>query len=169
MVSAGFSKIGQIGICTHRSVSGLAARARASARITVRKSGASKTSPAPNAIRTLKRRERRAPAAPEHGNRLGSKPAPTCVLSPRRGFRLDAFSFYPEGCPPNPAADYFKEAGSVSPSPREEGPDETGDMKPSVLRGYFDRRRSFTGFRESCQMVLMITSEVSRLITKKTE
>ena len=54
-------KIRQIEIRTNRIVTGSAAGARASARFTVRKSCASETSQAPNAIRPLKRRERRAP------------------------------------------------------------------------------------------------------------
>jgi len=57
-------KIRQIEIRTNRIITGSAPGARASARFTLRTPGASETSPAPDAIRTLKRRERRAPAAP---------------------------------------------------------------------------------------------------------
>ena len=42
------------------------------------------------------------------------------------------------------------------------------DVKPTLcLRArHFNRRRSSAGFREPCQMVLMTTSEVSRLMAK---
>jgi hypothetical protein len=54
-------KIRQIELRTNRIVTEFAAGARASARFTARTHAASKTNPALNSIRTLKRRERRAP------------------------------------------------------------------------------------------------------------
>jgi hypothetical protein len=54
-------KIRQIKLRLNRIVTGSAPGARASARFTVRTPAASKTNPALNSIRTLKRRERRAP------------------------------------------------------------------------------------------------------------
>ena len=56
-------KIRQIELRTNRIVTPFAAGARASARFTVRTPAASKTNPALNSIRALKRRERRAPAS----------------------------------------------------------------------------------------------------------
>jgi len=56
-------EIRQIELRTNRIVTGFAAGARASARFTARTPAASKTNPARNSIRPLKRRERRAPAA----------------------------------------------------------------------------------------------------------
>jgi hypothetical protein len=53
--------IRQIELRTDRLVTGLAVGARASARFTARTPVASKTNPALNSIRSLKRRERRAP------------------------------------------------------------------------------------------------------------
>jgi hypothetical protein len=61
-------KIRQIELRTNRLVTAFAAGARASARFAARTSAASKTNPALNFIRPLKRRERRAPA------RRNSKP-----------------------------------------------------------------------------------------------
>jgi hypothetical protein len=55
-------KIRQIEIRTNRIVSEFAVGARASARFTVRTPATSQTNPALNFIRSLKRRERRAPA-----------------------------------------------------------------------------------------------------------
>ena len=54
-------KIRQIELRTNRLVTAFAAGARASARFTARPSAASKSNPALNSIRTLKRRERHAP------------------------------------------------------------------------------------------------------------
>jgi len=54
-------KIRQIELRTNRIVPEFAAGARASARFTARTPVASKTNPALNSIRPLKRRERRAP------------------------------------------------------------------------------------------------------------
>jgi hypothetical protein len=59
--------IRQIEQRANRLGSDFAAGARASARFTDRKAAASKTNPALYSIRTLKRRERRAPAAPGRG------------------------------------------------------------------------------------------------------
>ena len=56
-------KIRQIELRTNRLVTGFAAGARASARFTARTLAATKTNRAFNSIRTLKRRERRAPTA----------------------------------------------------------------------------------------------------------
>ena len=56
-------KIQQIELRTNRLVTEFAAGARASARFTARTPAASKTNPALNSIRTLKRPERRAPAS----------------------------------------------------------------------------------------------------------
>jgi hypothetical protein len=56
-------QIRQIELRTNRIVTAFAPGARASARFTVRIPAASKTNPALNSIRTLKRRERRAPAS----------------------------------------------------------------------------------------------------------
>jgi hypothetical protein len=53
--------IGQFEIRTNRLVTEFAGEARASARFTVRTTAASKTNPALNPIRTLKRRQRRGP------------------------------------------------------------------------------------------------------------
>jgi hypothetical protein len=55
-------KIRQIEIRTNRIVMEAVAGARASARFTIRTPAASQMNPALNSIRTLKRRERRAPA-----------------------------------------------------------------------------------------------------------
>ena len=60
-------KIRQIELRTNRIVTAFVAGARALARFTARTPAASKTNPALNSIRALKRRERRAPAAPERG------------------------------------------------------------------------------------------------------
>jgi hypothetical protein len=100
--------------------------ARASTRFTVPKPGASETSPAPNAVRALKRRERRAPAASERGIQLVFSPALTCVLSPRRGFQPFTFPVSPTGLLSNPAAIITKESASIPPSPWGEGRDEGG-------------------------------------------
>ena len=59
--------IRQIELRTNRIVTGFAPGARASARFTARTPAASQTTPALNSIRALKRRERRAPAAPAFG------------------------------------------------------------------------------------------------------
>ncbi len=61
-------KIQQIELRTNRIVTGFSAGARASARFTARTPAASKTNPAINPIRKLKRRERRAPSALKHGS-----------------------------------------------------------------------------------------------------
>jgi hypothetical protein len=91
-------KIRQIELCTNRIVTAFAAGARASARFTARTPAASKTNPALNSICPLKRRERRAPAAPErgcvpstsrstptnhHALRLGLRPQPRPVPASR--------------------------------------------------------------------------------------
>ena len=56
-------KIRQIELRTNRIVTGFAPGARASARFTARTPAALKTNPTLNAIRTLKRRKRRAPVS----------------------------------------------------------------------------------------------------------
>jgi hypothetical protein len=117
-------KIRQIEIRTNRSVSGSAAGARASARFTVRKPNASETSPAPNGIRPLKRRERRAPITA--GSQMVVSPALTCVLSPGRGFQPVTVSASPAARPANPVVDISISAARVSPSPWGEGRDEGG-------------------------------------------
>ncbi|MFA6547021.1 MAG: hypothetical protein WCS99_21570 [Limisphaerales bacterium] len=58
-------KFRQTEIRTSRHVTGFAAGVRASARFTAPTAAASETNPALNSIRTLKRRDRRAPLAPE--------------------------------------------------------------------------------------------------------
>jgi hypothetical protein len=77
-------KIRQIEIRTNRVVTGFAAGARASARFIARTTTASNTDLPLGSLRTLKRRERRAPAAPERDR----------VRIPT-GFRLKA-----QGCAP---------------------------------------------------------------------
>src|SRR5580704_10244846 len=109
---------------TNRLVTGFAAGARASARFTARTPAASKTNPSLNLIRPLKRRERRAPAAPARGIQLVFWPALTCVLSPRRGFQPATLLVCPTDRPTCPVAGFSKDAGSVSPSPWGEGRDE---------------------------------------------
>jgi hypothetical protein len=100
--------------------------ARASARFNVPRPSANETSPAPNAVRALKRRERRAPAASERGTQLVFSPALTCVLSPRRGFQPFTFPISPTGLLSNPAAIITKESAGISPSPWGEDRDEEG-------------------------------------------
>ena len=78
-------KIWQIEIRTNRVVTGSAVGARASARFIARTTAASNADSPLGSIRTLKRRERRAPTAPELG----------CVRIPT-GFRLKA-----QGCAPD--------------------------------------------------------------------
>jgi len=88
-----FEKIQHIELPKHRLLNEFVAGARASARFTVRTSAAPKTNPSLNSIRTLKRRERRAPQSPLLY--LNSNPvaficvedccALTPALSPRRG------------------------------------------------------------------------------------
>ena len=80
-------KIRQIELRTNRIVTEFAAGARASARFTARLPAASKTNPALNFIRTLKRRERRAPDAsfqssPQLGGVLVSLPDSNYLQQP---------------------------------------------------------------------------------------
>ena len=129
-------KIRQIELRTNRIVTGSAAGARASARFTARTPAASKANPALNSIRTLKRRERRAPAISRRGNEMMFWPALTCFLSPRRGFQPFTHSVYPAGNSTNPVAGFSKDSGSVSPSPWGEGRDEGGRETNFSLAGF---------------------------------
>ena len=114
-------KIRQIELRTNRLVTGSADGARASARFTVRKPGASDSISQLTSIRTLKRRERRAPTRVGGESQSVSLFALTCVLSPRRGFHSVTSLVCPIARPNSPAAGIVKEAASISPSPWGEG------------------------------------------------
>jgi hypothetical protein len=142
-------KIRQIELRTNRLVTKSAAGARASARFTARTPAASKTNPALNSIRALKRRERRAPAALERENELVFGPPSPVSSPPGENFNRSRLQLIRQSIRPIQSQVFPKtQEAFLLLLGEKAGMREVVKQTLSSRAFHFSRRRSSAGFRE---------------------